>query len=152
MMESKNVDKVEILLVEDNPNDAALFIRALNKNNLGRSFIICEDGEEALDFLMGRGKFKGKNGIDFLKVIFLDLKLPKINGIEVLKTLKSDEVRMHLPIVVFSSSRELSDVNAAYSCGANSYVVKPVGFEDYMKVISEMGLYWLTTNETPNTV
>jgi two-component system response regulator len=142
-------DPVEILIVEDNPNDAELMVRALKKQNLVNHIYIAEDGEEALDFIFCRGKFEDRHPSIILKVIFLDLKLPKINGLEVIKEVKSNEATKKLPIVVVTSSKEDPDIETAYELGANSYVVKPVDFEDFIRAMSHTGLFWLLVNESP---
>ena len=144
-----NFSPVEILIVEDNPADAELAINALKKNSLANSLFVAEDGEEALDFIFSRGKFKKRNYIKNLKVVFLDLKLPKINGLEVLKEIKSNESTKFLPVVVVTSSAEDPDIKAAYELGANSYVIKPVDFDAFFKAMGTTGLYWLLVNESP---
>jgi two-component system response regulator len=142
-----HIQPIEILLVEDNPNDVALILRALQKQNLANCIHVCEDGEEALDFIFHRGKFTREPEIHALKVIFLDLKLPKISGLEVLQELQIHVETKSIPVVVVSSSKEDPDIRRAYELGANSYVVKPVQFEDFLRVISEIGYYWLIINE-----
>lgn len=144
-----NYDPVEILIVEDNPHDAELMMRALKKQNLANQLYIAEDGEEALDFIYCRGKFSDRHPSCNLKVIFLDLKLPKINGLEVIKLIKADPVVKKLPVVVVTSSKEDPDIKKAYELGANSYVVKPVDFDDFIKAMSNTGLFWLLVNESP---
>lgn len=145
----ENFQEIEILIVEDNPNDAELTIRALRKNNLANAIHLVEDGEEALDFIFSRGKYTGNVFLKPLKVIFLDLKLPKISGLEVLAEIKSHPETRVLPVVVVTSSREDPDIKQAYELGVNSYVVKPVNFDDFLKAMSQTGLYWLLVNETP---
>jgi two-component system, response regulator len=142
-----NLNAVEILLVEDNPSDAELTLRALRKNNLANSIFIAEEGEEALDFLFCRGKFKSRNFSNPPKVVLLDLKLPKVSGLEILKLLKQDKRTAHIPVVVVTSSREEPDIKKAYDLGVNSYVVKPVDFEQFINAMSSLGLYWLLVNE-----
>ncbi|HOI50039.1 MAG TPA: response regulator [Prolixibacteraceae bacterium] len=144
----RNADLVDILIVEDNPNDAELTIRALKKQNLIQQMYIAKDGEEALDFIFCRGDFTSRQHARLPKVVFLDLKLPKINGLEVLKEIKSDPKTKSLPVVVVSSSKEDPDITQAYASGANGYVVKPVDFTAFIQAISYAGLYWLTINET----
>jgi len=144
-----NFKPVDILIVEDNPNDAELVIRALKKQNLGNKLFVAKDGEEALDFIFCRGKFSGRDQNTPLKVIFLDLKLPKVNGLEVLREIKSDKKTRMLPVVVVTSSKEDPDIKAAYELGANSYIVKPVDFDAFFKAMSNTGLYWLLVNEAP---
>jgi CheY-like chemotaxis protein len=138
--------KVEILLVEDNPHDAELTLRALKRHNLANNVYVARDGEEALDFIFGSGPFarKSQNG---LKVILLDLKLPKVGGLEVLQRLKSDEKTKTIPVVVLTSSHEDRDIQKAYELGVNSYVVKPVEFESFAKSVAELGFYWLLMNK-----
>lgn len=140
---------VDILLVEDNPNDAELATRALKKNNLVNNLVLVGDGEEALDFMFCRGKFKDRNRLDKPRLILLDLKLPKVDGLEVLKALKSHQDTKSTPIVVLTTSKEESDVLRSYDLGANSYIVKPVDFDKFMQSVREMGLYWLLLNELP---
>jgi CheY-like chemotaxis protein len=142
-MDSQNV---EILLVEDNPHDAELTLRALKRHNLANNVYVARDGEEALDFIFGSGPFarRSQNG---LKVILLDLKLPKVGGLEVLQRLKSDEKTKTIPVVVLTSSHEDRDIQKAYELGVNSYVVKPVEFESFAKSVAELGFYWLLLNK-----
>ena len=144
-----SLDPVEILIVEDNPNDAELTIRALKKQNLANQVFVVEDGEEALDFIYCRGQYGGRDPNKPLRVIFLDLKLPKINGLEVLKEIKSNSITRNLPVVVVSSSKEDPDIKTAYELGANSYVVKPVDFDTFVEAMSHTGLYWLLVNVSP---
>jgi two-component system response regulator len=145
----ENFDPIEILLVEDNPTDAELTIRALKKQNLANELFLVEDGEEALDFIFSRGKYLSRERKKPLKVIFLDLKLPKLSGIQVLRAIKSDPSTKFIPVVVVTSSKEDPDIKLAYELGANSYVVKPVDFEGFIKALENTGLYWLLVNETP---
>jgi two-component system response regulator len=142
-------DPVQILIVEDNPNDAELTLRALKKHNLINEVYVAEDGQEALDFVFCEGKFASRNISSPLKVIFLDLKLPKISGLEVLKRIKSNPSTKKLPVVIITSSKEDPDIKAAYELGTNGYVVKPVDFTDFIKVMQNTGLFWLLVNETP---
>ncbi len=144
-----NFKPVDILIVEDNPMDAELTIRALKKQKLGNQLIVVTDGEEALDFIFCRGKFSGRDSNTTLKVIFLDLKLPKVSGMEVLREIKSNKKTRKLPVVVITSSNEDPDIEAAYELGANSYVVKPVDFDAFFEAMSSTGLYWLLVNEAP---
>ena len=145
----KNFDPVDVLLVEDNPHDAELTIRALRKQQMANKVFLVEDGAEALDFVFCRGKYKERSQEKPVKVIFLDLKLPKVSGLEVLKEIKSHETTKSIPVVVVSSSKEDPDIRTAYQLGANSYVVKPVDFEDFVNALSNTGLFWLLVNETP---
>jgi two-component system, response regulator len=144
-----NYDPVEILIVEDNPNDAELTVRALKKHKLVNELYVAEDGQEALDFVFCEGQFKSRNPTKPLKVIFLDLKLPKVDGLEVLRKIKSNPQTKLLPVVVISSSKEDPDIKAAYEYGVNGYVVKPVDFDDFVKAMSNTGLFWLLVNEVP---
>jgi two-component system, response regulator len=143
------LDPVDILIVEDNPSDAELTMRALKKSRMANQFFIAEDGEEALDFIFNRGKFADRDSSTPLKVIFLDLKLPKVSGLEVLKEIKSNESTKTLPVVILTSSKEDPDIQKAYELGANSYVVKPVDFESFIFSINHTGLYWLLINIPP---
>lgn len=145
----KNYDPVDILLVEDNHDDAELTIRALKRHGLANNLFWVEDGAQALDFVFCRGQFSGRTSTKPLKVILLDLKLPKLNGLEVLRELKSNEKTKRLPVVVVTSSREDPDVKTAYELGVNSYVVKPVDFDDFVNALSNTGLYWMLMNESP---
>jgi len=145
----KNYDPVQILIVEDNPNDAELTLRALKKHNLANEVYIAEDGEEAIDFIFAKGKFASRSKAKPLKVIFLDLKLPKISGLEVLEKIKSDPSTKKLPVVIITSSKEDPDIKAAYALGTNGYVVNPVDFNDFVKVMQNTGLFWLLVNEAP---
>ena len=140
---------VDILLVEDNPQDAELTIRALRKNNLANQLIAVEDGAEALDFIFCRGKYGDREFGRSPRVVLLDLKLPKVNGLEVLRALKQDERTRSIPVVVVTSSREDPDIKPAYALGANSYVVKPVEFDAFAEAVSNLGLYWLLVNQAP---
>jgi two-component system, response regulator len=142
-------EPMEILLVEDNPNDVELTLRALRKHNLANRVHVANDGEEALDFIFARNRYADRQGQDSPKVILLDLKLPKVDGMEVLKALKSNEKTRMIPVVVVTSSREEQDLVKSYHLGANSYVVKPVDFEKFAQAVSEIGLYWLLLNQTP---
>lgn len=146
-MNDSNV--VEILLVEDNPRDAELTIRALKKKHLANKLVHVEDGVDALDFLFARGKFADRNMDDSPKVILLDLKLPRINGLEVLRAIKEDDRTRVIPVVIVTSSAEDPDVSAAYKLGANSYVIKPVQFEAFIEAMSKLGIYWLMVNHPP---
>lgn len=142
--------EVEILLVEDNLNDAELAIRALKKNNLANKLLHLEDGQEALDFIFADGNFSNRKVEDTPKVILLDLKLPKVNGIQVLHKIRADERTKKIPVVVLTSSKEDPDIQKCYELGVNSYIVKPVQFEAFVKAVSELGLYWLLLNQPPH--
>lgn len=141
------MNQVDILLVEDNPRDAELTIRALKKRNLANQFFVAEDGAEALNFIFGQGHYAQEELINRPKVVLLDLKLPKLNGLEVLKAIKTDERTRTIPVIMVTSSREDPDIQKAYDLGANSYVVKPVEFEAFVEAISQLGFYWLLVNE-----
>jgi two-component system response regulator len=138
---------VDILLVEDNPRDAELTIRALKKHNLANRLYAVEDGAEALNFIFCRGKYGKRHHSNTPKVVLLDLKLPKVDGLEVLRTLKQDDRMRSIPVVIVTSSRQDPDIKAAYDLGANSYVVKPVNFEAFAEAMIQIGLYWLLVNE-----
>ena len=139
---------VEILLVEDNPADAELTLRALRKNNLANNVTWVKDGAEALDFVYRRGAHAARQN-NHPRLILLDLKLPKVDGIEVLRQLKSDEHTKTIPIVVLTSSAEESDVVKSYQLGVNSYIVKPVDFERFGETVAKAGLYWMLMNRVP---
>ena len=141
-------DKV-ILLVEDNPDDELLTLRALRKNNVLNEVVVARDGVEALDYLFGTGEYAGRDTSVTPQLILLDLKLPKIDGLEVLKRLRADERTRLLPVVILTSSREEQDMLDGYGLGANSYVRKPVNFEQFVQAIEQLKLYWLILNEAP---
>lgn len=141
---------VEILLVEDNPNDEELTLYALKKNNIANHIQVVHDGEEALEFLFCTGVYAHRRIDDVPKVILLDLKLPKVDGLEVLERIKTDERTRLLPVVVLTSSREERDIIESYQLGVNSFIVKPVDFEQFIEVISQLGLYWMLLNQTPS--
>ncbi len=143
------VDKRIVLLVEDNPDDEALTLRALKKNNILNEVIVARDGAEALEYLLGTNGKSGKIRLEQLAVVLLDLKLPKVNGLEVLRRVRADPRTKLLPIVVLTSSKEEKDLVSAYDSGANSYVQKPVEFADFVKAAGHLGLYWLVTNAPP---
>lgn len=142
------LNAVEILLVEDNPRDAELTIRAFKKKHLANKLFHVEDGVDALDFLFARGKYADRNPDSSPKVILLDLKLPRINGLEVLQAIKADERTRAIPVVIVTSSAEDPDVSTAYQLGANSYVIKPVEFDSFMEAMSKLGVYWLMVNHS----
>lgn len=137
---------VEILLVEDNPHDAELTIRALKKHNLANRLFHVPDGAAALDFLYGRGEYEGRRTGISPKVVLLDLKLPKVNGLEVLRTMKATPHLRTIPVVMVTSSAEDPDIRAAYELGANGYVIKPVQFDSFIEAMSKVGIYWLMVN------
>jgi len=138
-----------ILLVEDNPDDEILTIRAFRKNNIKNEIVVARDGEEALDFLFGRGEFAERDSQRFPEVVLLDLKLPKVDGLEVLRQIRADPRTHLLPVVILTSSKEEQDLIEGYSRGANSYVRKPVDFNQFVEAVRQLGLYWLVLNEPP---
>ena len=141
--------EIEILLVEDNMGDAFLTIRELKRENLANKLVHLENGADALDYLFGGGIYADRNLNNQPKVILLDLKMPKVNGIEVLRRVKSDERTKTIPVIVLTSSKEDPDIQKCYSLGVNSYVVKPVEFDKFAKAVSELGLYWMLINQEP---
>jgi two-component system response regulator len=138
-----------ILLVEDNPDDEALTLRALKKNNIKNEVVIAHDGAEALDYLFGTGKYTGRNTDVLPQVVLLDLKLPKVEGLEVLRRVRADKRTKLLPVVILTSSNEEQDRIDGYGLGANSYVRKPVDFSQFIDAARQLGLYWLILNEPP---
>ena len=144
-----NYSEIDILLVEDNFNDAELTQRALSKNKITNNVVHVKDGVSALDFIFGRGEFTGRNLEIQPKLILLDLKMPKIDGLEVLKIIKSDALTKKIPVVILTSSKENPDIDHAYTLGANSYIVKPVDFDGFLRAVSDMGLYWIFQNQRP---
>jgi two-component system response regulator len=138
-----------ILLVEDNPDDEALTIRALKKNNIGNRLVVVRDGVEAIDFLFGSGTHKDRDLKDAPQVVLLDLKLPKMDGLEVLRRIRENETTRLLPVVILTSSKEEQDILKGYKLGANSYVRKPVDFDQFVEAVRQLGLYWLVLNESP---
>jgi two-component system response regulator len=143
------ISQVEVLLVEDNAHDAEMTIRSLKKVNLANNLVHVKDGEEALDFIFAQGKFADRDIVNGPKVILLDIKMPKVDGIEVLRRLKANEATRCIPIVIMTSSKEEQDIISSYELGVNSYVVKPVDFEGFAKAVSQLGMYWLLTNQPP---
>ncbi len=142
-------DEVEILIVEDNPNDAEMTMRAFKENNLTNKILVVGDGEEALDFIYCRGRFHERDIRSQPTIILLDLKLPKLDGLEVLKIIKSDEKTQIIPVIVLTSSKEESDIVESYRLGVNSYIVKPVDFDKFIESVRDLGLYWLLLNQRP---
>ncbi|HEX4889454.1 MAG TPA: response regulator [Alphaproteobacteria bacterium] len=138
-----------ILLVEDNPDDEALTIRAFRKNNITNEVVVARDGVEALDYLFGAGKYEGRDTSDLPQVVLLDLKLPKMDGLEVLRRIRADDRTRYQPVVILTSSKEDQDMISGYRLGANSYVRKPVNFEEFIEAARQLGLYWLLLNERP---
>ncbi len=145
------VNQVKILLVEDSVNDAELTLRALKKNKLTNSILHLRDGEEALDYLFGQGTYEGRNTLTQPKLVLLDLKMPKVSGLEVLKQMRENEVTKKIPVVMLTSSKEERDMIESYELGVNSYIVKPVDFDDFTKAVKDIGFYWLLLNQLPNT-
>jgi CheY-like chemotaxis protein len=143
------MEKKTILLVEDNPDDVALTLRAFEKNNISNDVIVAHDGAEALDYLFGGGEFAGRDMSVMPEVVLLDLKLPKVDGLEVLRRLRADDRTRLLPVVILTSSKEESDVVNGYKLGCNSYVRKPVDFAQFAEAVRQLGLYWLVVNEPP---
>jgi len=144
--------KVDILLVEDNKTDAELAIRALKKNKIANSLMRLKDGEEALNYIFCKGIYKNRSISDMPKLILLDIKMPKVDGIEVLRKIKSDERTKVIPVVLLTSSKEEKDIFKSYHLGVNSYIVKPVEFEGFVKAVADLGLYWLLLNQPPNQI
>lgn len=144
------VENKAILLVEDNPDDQALLLRAMKKNHIANEIVIANDGVEALDYLFARGKFEGRDANILPELVLLDLKLPKISGFEVLQQLRADERTKYIPVVVLTSSIEDADMIRSYDLGANSFVQKPVDFEEFVAAAANLGLYWLVINKPVN--
>jgi two-component system, response regulator len=146
MMDNQSI---EILLVEDNPNDVELELRAFKKNNLANKVFVVRDGAEALDYLFGTGPYTNRQGYVRPKVILLDLKLPKISGMDVLRKVRADERTKTIPVVILTSSKEERDLVESYKLGVNSYITKPIEFDTFVGVSAELGLYWLSLNKLP---
>jgi CheY-like chemotaxis protein len=142
-----NNEHSDILIVEDNPNDVLLTIRSLKKHKLANSIIHVSDGQAALDYIFGEGAHQGRNVMEQPRVVLLDLKLPKLDGLQVLARIRADQRTKLLPVVILTSSQEESDLVQSYNLGANSYIVKPVEFENFAKSIYQIGLYWLLLNK-----
>ena len=140
---------IDILLIEDNHDEAQLTIRSLKKHNLTNTLKHIDDGEEAMDFIFGEGQHAGRSSLFNPKLILLDLKLPKVDGLDILRRLKSDEKTKVIPVVVLTSSKEDRDVVESYRLGVNSYIVKPVNFESFAKAVADIGLYWMIMNQNP---
>lgn len=141
---------VDIMLVEDNPSDVELVLRALKKNNVAGNMFVARDGAEALEYIFATGAHEHRKVDDTPRVIFLDLKLPKIDGLEVLRRIKADERTRMIPVVMLTSSREESDIVSSYQLGVNSYIVKPVDFDQFVQSIVETAMYWLLLNQAPS--
>lgn len=142
-------DEIEILLVEDNPTDAELTIRALKKENLANKLVWVKDGAEALDFLFATGEYEDRRKEDLPKLVLLDLRMPKVDGLEVLHKIKSHDKTKKIPVVVLTSSKEDEDIVKSYKLGVNSYVSKPVEFDEFTRAVSTLGLYWILLNKPP---
>jgi two-component system response regulator len=143
------MEEKTILLIEDNPDDELLAVRALRKNKIMNKVVVARDGAEALDYLFGTGPYEGRDMSEMPQVILLDLKLPKVDGLEVLKRLRNDERTKVIPVVVLTSSKEERDLTDSYLLGANSYIHKPVDFAQFTEAVRQLGLYWLVLNESP---
>jgi len=143
------MDDKLILLVEDNPRDETLSVRALRKNNIANEIVVAHDGVEALDFLFGTGMYADRDMNTMPQMVLLDLKLPKVDGLQVLERIRSDARTKRLPVIIFTSSSEEEDMVKSYNLGANSYVRKPVDFEQFLEATKQLGLYWLVLNEAP---
>lgn len=145
-----NNASIEILFIEDNVADAEMTIRTLKRNRVANHIVHLRDGAAALDFIFGTGEFTERNTKNKPKIVLLDLKMPKIDGFEVLKRIKADANTKTIPVIVLTSSKEDPDIKTCYELGANSYIVKPVGFENFAKALSELEMYWLILNQSPS--
>ena len=141
--------KIELLLIEDNPDEAELTIRSLKRNHLANHLVHIDDGEKALDFIFARGQYAGNTSFMRPKLILLDLNLPKVDGLEILRQIKSDPSTKTIPVVMLTSSKEETDIVKSYKLGVNGYIVKPVDFNSFTKAVADIGLYWLVLNEPP---
>jgi two-component system response regulator len=144
--------KEKILLVEDNPDDELLTLRAFRKNNISNEVVVARDGVEALDYLFATGAYAGRDTADTPQVVLLDLKLPRLSGLEVLKKMRSEPLTKLLPVIILTTSSEESDVLSGYELGANSYIRKPVDFTQFLESVRQLGLYWLVLNQAPPSV
>lgn len=138
-----------ILLIEDNPSDVDLTVRALEKGHITNPLVVATDGQEALDYLFAQGEFEGRDRTDLPALTLLDLKLPKVSGLDVLSNIRSDPFTHRMPVVILTSSREEHDMAAGYDLGVNSYIRKPVDFDSFVHCVAQLGLYWLVLNEEP---
>lgn len=145
-----SIKNTKILLVEDNPDDEELTLRALRHHNIANDVVVARDGVEALDYLFSRGEYADKKDDGLPQVVLLDLKLPKLDGLEVLKAMRADKRTKALPVVVLTSSNEEKDIIDSYNLGANSYVRKPVDFVQFIAAVEQLGMYWLVLNQNPN--
>jgi len=143
------MDTRPILVVEDNPDDEILMLRALKKNKIANPIVVARDGVEALDYLFGRGQYEGRNPSETPALVLLDLKLPKVDGFQVLKEMRADRRLKYIPVVILTSSNHDRDIIEGYDLGANSYVRKPVDFEEFVDATGKLGLYWLLVNKMP---
>lgn len=143
-------ETVEILLVEDNKRDADLTLRALKKRNLSNKVVWVKDGEEALEYLFAKGQYEQRSIMDKPKVVLLDLKMPKVDGLEVLNEIRTNDETKKIPVVILTSSNEERDIVQSYEYGVNSYIVKPVDFNKFLDAVADVGLYWLLLNKSPN--
>jgi two-component system, response regulator len=143
--------KEKILLIEDNQDDELLTLRAFKKNNISNEIVVARDGVEALDYLFGTGPYEGRDIQDTPQVVLLDLKLPKLSGLEVLRKIRSEPLTKLLPVIILTTSNEESDVLSGYELGANSYIRKPVDFSQFLESVRQLGLYWLVLNQPPPT-
>ncbi|PKL66644.1 MAG: two-component system response regulator [Methanobacteriales archaeon HGW-Methanobacteriales-1] len=143
------MEQIEILLVEDNPTDAELTMRALKRKNMANQVVWVKDGEEALDFIFAKGEYSHRNPDDLPKLILLDLRMPKVDGLEVLQRIKAEENTRKIPVVVLTSSKEDRDIVESYELGVNSYVSKPVEFDQFIDAVSTLGFYWMLINNPP---
>ncbi|HMF73683.1 MAG TPA: response regulator [Flavitalea sp.] len=141
--------EVEILLIEDNPYEAELTIRSLKKNNLANKLLHIDDGADALDYIFSKGKYEDNVSLLQLKLILLDLKLPRVDGLEILRQVKSNEQTKLIPVVMLTSSKEETDIIESHRLGVNSYIVKPVNFDSFAKAVADLGLYWMILNQSP---
>jgi CheY-like chemotaxis protein len=148
-MKKMGFNEIEVLLVEDNETDAELTIRALKRKNLANNLVWVKDGEEALEFVFATGRYSEREIDDFPKLILLDLRMPKVDGLEVIRQIKRDERTNKIPIVVLTSSKEDEDIVESYNLGVNSYVSKPVEFDEFREAVSTLGLYWMLLNKSP---
>jgi len=139
-----------ILLVEDNPDDVELAKRAFQKNNINNNIVVTRDGAETLDYLYGKGKYKDRDISDIPRLILLDLKMPRVHGLEVLKQVRDNEITRYIPVVILTSSQDKKDIIMGYELGANSYIVKPIDFVKFSEVVQQIALYWLKLNEQPS--
>lgn len=149
MKSARGMETKTILLVEDNPDDEALTLRALKRNNILNEVVVARDGAEALDYLFAQGAYSGRDASDLPEVVLLDLKLPKIDGLDVLRRIRGETLTRRLAVVILTSSNEERDIISGYDLGANSYIRKPVDFNQFMEAVRQLGIYWLVLNVSP---